>query len=71
MPETAEQFRERIRKIAEGRVSCPCSNSSWEQFIYIDGGADRTLAGCKRCGTVFELVGGQWTEKTKGPGRKD
>ena len=72
MPETHAQFHARMRSIADGKISCPCGNTSWEQFLYIDGGSDRTMAGCKRCGTVFmHGQGDTWTETVRGPARKD
>ena len=63
----------RMQQLAEGRLSCPCGNADWKNFLYVDGsykvpdddedkeiaGTEvvQVFAGCKICGLVYSYDG--------------
>ena len=53
-------FYQDMRQIAEGRLICDCGNADWQQFIFVSGGSDTVIAGCKKCGHVYAYRNGQW-----------
>lgn len=63
MPEPAQHLHASIEELAANKLACSCGNTDWNQFLYQVG--DHVAAVCKRCGSMFEHTGGQWTEKLR------
>lgn len=57
---------EEMQKLAEGTIKCQCGNEDWTLFLYISGGPDNAMAGCKKCGRSYIHTKGGW-EKSGGP----
>jgi transcription elongation factor Elf1 len=71
MDQKTQKFFDDCRKIAEGKLLCPCGNHNWRQFLFVSGAAGLYTAGCKKCGTCFQYHNEAWSEIAKGPGRID
>jgi len=53
--QSALDLRARIERLLKGRITCPCGNSDWEQFLYVGNLPDGGMAGCKLCAHVTVL----------------
>jgi hypothetical protein len=49
-----------MRKLAEGKLSCPCGNNELSSFMFIQVGS-LDIAGCKVCGCIFRFENGAWS----------
>jgi hypothetical protein len=69
--DAAKAERDRVKKLADGKIKCQCGNDNWEQFLYI-GLGDMQIGGCKRCGTSYSYQidgpgAGLWFKRMDGP----
>lgn len=59
-----EKMFRNAEKIAAGVLKCECGNEDWRQFLFVGSDDEPNIAGCKKCGRVYQYdINGGWLKK--------